>query len=216
MDRLGRRKNFFSAAGVTQYQLPAPPGHWLPNAYCEVLREPCGTGDDEASEACRHHRSLECATETLRVPNDQPPHQLTIQALPFNQPPYYCGRQAFVQPCDWESRPELLGSSTFLLPLLPIDDDFPYACAPGLVGSVDESGQKSALCAGRCPAGKRCPEPSTVIPLPCTAGAYCPEGSTVPVGCPAGRWGQALDLEVTPADRTWSLTGLRLPPLARG
>jgi hypothetical protein len=81
-----RRKNFFMAAGVTQYQLPAPPGpprdssrracacdacvpsrpsclpplsspagHWLPNAYCEILREPCGTGDDEPSEACRQY-----------------------------------------------------------------------------------------------------------------------------------------------------------------
>ena len=83
--------------------------------------------------------------------------------------------------------PSLVGKKLFyLLPGMRVQDDFPFKCAPGLLGSNETRYQVSAKCAGLCPAGYTCPREATMAPLPCPRGSYCPEGSTTPLPCPGG------------------------------
>ena len=171
----GQGSSIFLLAGEVSYTLPTPAGRWLPNARCEVYREAC------AYAACLEHRG-DCA--------------LAIAAV--GQPPWYCPEPTVVQPCNWDSTrggdPSLLGKSIYQLPLLPVDQDFPFACAAGILGSADPTSQSSSACAGRCPAGRQCPEEATFKALPCDAGHYCPEGTSVPLPCRAGTYSNATDL----------------------
>ena len=74
----------------------------------------------------------------------------------------------------------------------PFDDDFPYICAAGLVGSntSEEHTQSSAQCAGPCPAGKHCTAGMQEI-VDCKAGYYCPRGSPNQVPCEPGLYNPA-------------------------
>ena len=67
------------------------------------------------------------------------------------------GQPTFVQPCNWNNEyggdPSLLGQSLYQLPLIPVEQDFPYPCAAGLSGSTDREDQSSSACGGPCPAG---------------------------------------------------------------
>ena len=138
------------AGGTTYYELPGPPGHWLPNAQCKVFREGCGYGGG----TCKTHFDA-CAI----MPGDQP----TINVPDAHQ----CNAKTFVQPCDWETSPQLLGKSLYAIPAgILIDEEFPYVCAAGILGSAEASGQGSSLCAGmrRFPQTKQ-PRPS-VLPSP--------------------------------------------------
>ena len=68
------------------------------------------------------------------------------------------------------------------------DEQYPYACAPGLYGRVDAVlDQRTAICSGRCPAGYYCPR-GTTVPLECQPGTFCEEGSPRPTFCPGGSY----------------------------
>ena len=69
-----------------------------------------------------------------------------------------------------------------------LDDDLPYTCSPGLIGSTtDETQQSRPECGGACPSGKYC-ESGTQEPLNCTRGHWCPRGAASPIPCPAGKY----------------------------
>ena len=66
------------------------------------------------------------------------------------------------------------------------DGDFPYACAPGVVGdSLEPRAQSGPGCAAACPAGTFCPSLCTE-PRACPEGSFCGVGSGSPTPCPAG------------------------------
>eukprot|EP00966_Prymnesium_polylepis_P165073 3816731-Prymnesium_polylepis.1 len=75
-----------------------------------------------------------------------------------------------------------------------IDGDFPFPCAPGLVGiSNASSDQSGPQCSGSCTKGFFCPL-ATHSPKACTLGDYCVTGSPAPVNCPSGTMGQRRSL----------------------
>ena len=45
-----------------------------------------------------------------------------------------------LQPCDWTQSPELIGSVVQVLPQSPLEEDYPFDCASGMVGSADSGG----------------------------------------------------------------------------
>ena len=176
----GRGCSVFPSAGEVSYTLPAPPGRWLPNARCEVFRERCPTdAQGRPINDCPNYRD-KCAL-TLEVESE-----------------WACQAPTFVQPCNWNNEtggdPSLLGQRLYQLPLVPVEQDFPFACAAGLLGSADPEDQSSSSCAGPCPAGSQCPTEATSVALPCDAGRYCPEGTSVPLPCPGGTFSNATDL----------------------
>ena len=157
--------------GAVSVALPVLPGHWLPNAECLVYRHACPLSDGKPEPACVNARH-ECSLSPIR---DK--HVLTDGGD--------CPESTFVQPCDWEGEPSLLGQRLFTVPLLPIDETYPYECAPGVVGSTDPEQQGSPLCGGLCPAGSLCPTSANLSPERCPPGSYCPLGSASPVSCPS-------------------------------
>ena len=126
---------------TTTYQLPAPPGRWIAGSKCAVYREDCpwlGVAPGRYQEESCLQTVAQCqleANETAVVGG------------------VACQPVSSSQPCDWRKSPELLGSSVQVLPQEPQDDDYPFDCAAGMVGSADAALQMSALCAGACPAG---------------------------------------------------------------
>lgn len=53
----------------------------------------------------------------------------------------------FIQTCDWESNPEYLGRSLYTFQKgIPVDEEFPFACSIGLLGSADPDDQTSLSC----------------------------------------------------------------------
>jgi len=163
----------FSGAPEVSYRLPLPPGYWIPHSRCEIYRQlPASC----AGDVCRALFD-KCKTET-DAQNDE------CKQFPV----------AFVQPCNWEATPTLLGVSLYQVPTSALDVDLPYACAPGILGSSHPDDQKSAFCAGLCPAGQRCPEAATTEPRPCTEGNFCPAGTSVPQPCPEGSYSAATNL----------------------
>ena len=86
------------------------------------------------------------------------------------------------------------------LPLGATDSEYPFACAPGLVGDTD-AGQDSPACAGRCPAGKYCGG-ATSLPLGCPIGYICPQGSPAPVPCRRGTFANMTNATDTTACTT--------------
>ena len=145
-------RSFMITTGGVYYELPVAPGHWLPNARCEVFRESCpivtdpSTGLSNADAAC-----AAVFDECKRTPdlNGDPP------LVERNSTLQRCTNRTFVQPCDWLATPSRLGQPFYSAPLEPQDQDFPFPCAPGFLGSSDSEGQTSSLCAGLCPAGHR-------------------------------------------------------------
>jgi hypothetical protein len=174
-----RGRIIFIQGGALMYSLPVPPGRWLPNARCEVYRAACE--ENSKLDECLAQRD-DC--EVLADVGDKPPVGPTGDCRPSVQ----------VQPCPWLINPELLGDDLYYFPKDAEDEDFPYECAVGLLGSADPALQKSATCAGRCPAGSLCPAPATFELTPCKPGSHCPEGSAVAIPCSTGRWGNATNL----------------------
>ena len=126
-------------------------------------------------------------TKHIHVRSEAAKKALEAHARPGCQP------RTFIQPCDWESDPTLLGQKIYALPVgIPIDDAFPYPCAAGVLGSADAQHQTSAACKEPCPAGYTCPSEATLQPVGCPAGYYCPAGSVRPVACPGGTSNGAL------------------------
>lgn len=119
------------------YSYPSDP----PIGRCEVYREACVGYSDEDPElvACLERRD-EC-----KVTPD----------LDVNTAPPGCRPSIQVQPCPWARAPSLLGTRLYYFGLDSEDEDFPYECALGLLGSAEPELQTSAKCAGKCPPGSR-------------------------------------------------------------
>ena len=120
-----------------------------------------------------------------------------------------------LQPCDWTQSPELVGSIVQVLPQEPVEEDYPFDCAAGMVGSAQSALQMSALCGGSCPAGYYCPTVRTMEPLLCTKGSYCPAGSSMPTPCGAGTFGKESGLAsaaecVACPDGSWCSAGIEV------
>lgn len=167
--------SFDATGGVTSYLLPAPPGRWISGLDCRVYR---GSTDCQryrgdhvfqpgcSSQFCRFTRS-QCfahAAACALVPN------ISASVSPLGP----CQPAVFVQPCDWQTLPELVGRSLQTLPQVALGADFPYACAPGLMGGIAPRDQASSTCAGSCPAGHVCPLRPTLEPQPWYVEATAP------------------------------------------
>ena len=129
----------FIASGTVTYELPAPAGHWLPNAVCEVYREDCplftGSLDSTIYRDTPHPwcMSLLDVCRGREDVNGTPP--LVDGAL--GTPPFAGSWQCTqsltrTQPCDWLTNPELLGRRIYRLLPGAEEQNFPYACSPGL------------------------------------------------------------------------------------
>ena len=121
-----------------------------------------------------------------------------------------------LQPCDWTQSPELIGSVVQVLPQSPLEEDYPFDCASGMVGSADGAGQMSARCAGACPEAHFCPTARTMEPLLCRPGSFCPLGSSMPTPCPEGHFGEESGLSaaaqcITCPDGAWCSAGIEIP-----
>ena len=165
---------FMDNAAVS-YQLPAPPGHWMPISLCEVYREaydsPCEATEAGTLGFCEKRR-------------DQCPFVADVcDASGDCVPPEGCTPATFVQRCDWRRDPSLLGQRVYQFPGQPIDIDLPYACYAGILGSADATMQGSRLCAGACPSGKQCPAAATFEALDCEPGFFCPVPCRKPLEC---------------------------------
>ena len=171
-----------AAGSTTTYVLPAPPGHWVPAARCEVWREGCPEG--YSGNACR--AAVEsCSTNT----NNN---------IDTCSPSGSCEPTTANQPCDWRTSPDSIGKTVYVLPLGTHNLDYPFVCAPGIRGGngSNPSEQTSATCAGLCPAGFTCGGGQEgVEPVACPEAHYCPEGSSVALPCPAGSYGAASGLQ---------------------
>lgn len=186
------------------YLLPAPPGRWVAGSSCLVYRRPC-PAEEVAGQLVKDPDCMRTASQCAREIN----HSAVVDGVP-------CQKPKLAQPCDWESRPELLERSVSVLPQEPMEKDYPFDCAAGMVGSADVALQMSALCAGLCPAGYFCPTARTMEPELCTKGSYCPTGSSMPTTCPTGTFGaesglsSAAECSPCPAG-SWSACASRTP-----
>ena len=181
---LTKGANIMPVAGLFYYKLPTPPGFWLPNSECVANREACPQGG--AGNDCR---ATPCSTLSGTVDNEWTPTP--------------CMAPVFVQSCVWQTAACtagdaegcLLGKKIYTVPFLPIDDEFPYPCAAGYLGSNESAFQTSSDCAGKCPAGSFCPDASTIEEVPCPEAHFCPAGSATPRPCAAGSYSSTLNLQ---------------------
>ena len=176
----GIGQSFVSLGGAATYELPAPSGHWVTASECYVSREACSRDSkgNLMNPTCEDDRAA-CQL-------------LTTSSIPAG---LACEPILPAQPCDWANQPSLVGTLIENLPALPVDVDYPSACAPGIVGSDRPEGQRSPGCAGQCPSGRACSDAATVEPRPCPKGSFCPMGTTVPQPCQAGTYSIEENLE---------------------
>ena len=122
----GRGDNFLATGGEALYQLPAPPGRWIAGVRCIVFRNACPGDNSAAARACQDSR--EACSE-----RPDPGPDVTADG---------CQDATFLQPCNWQLTPELIGQTIQVLPMGGdgIDDVFPYGCATGVRGSADLQG----------------------------------------------------------------------------
>lgn len=132
---------------------------------------------DSGGAVYLHGGTLNLAERTLLVGN----------RAPFGRSVYIdAGSVAYALPAPlgrWIYAP---GSQRAVIGVGAIDDDYPFACSPGLYGdSYDVAQQSGPSCTAACPAGYFCGG-ATVEPSLCMNGTYCIKGSPSPVKCPAG------------------------------
>ena len=180
----GVGSTLYAGGGVTTYQLPAPPGHWIAGQDCLVYRQ-----------ACR--RDVKGNFLNAACPATARECSFLLNESAHAADGTLCQPLLRSQPCSWEQTPQLIGKKVQVLPQSPLEGDLPAACAAGLLGSADAAFQADALCAGPCPAGFVCPSQGTTDPLPCPRGSACPPGSAVSLPCPPGRWSNATELVST-------------------
>ena len=157
----GQGSSIFLLGGGVSYTLAAPAGHWLPNALCEVYREACPTEFGKPIDDCPNHRDNCALTDETDPSPDEKEEACGRHSSPERQAacsmtvdePWLCQIATFVQPCNWQDDPFILGENLYQLPLEPVERDFPYRCAAGLNASLDPGDQSSSLCAGPCPPG---------------------------------------------------------------
>ena len=178
----GQGNSIFLLAGEVSYALPAPAGRWLPNARCEVYRKACSypLWEEAKQTACLEHRD-DCALTESNATEPSPDKKEAAcrrhdtdkeeACLERVEDPWYCQNATNVQPCNWEDDSSLLGQNLYQLPLLPVDQDFPFACAAGLRGSTDPTNQSSSACGGPCPPGTASAE-GTGSCMECEPGTY--------------------------------------------
>ena len=118
----------FLAGGIF-YRLPAPAGRWLPSGECVIFRESCGVwGDCSDPGDVGHADCVKCdeaafraacgvnATAAGSASGCSPTTADTVGGC--------CPDATFVQPCDWEADPTLLGQQIYTLQQdQPVDDD---------------------------------------------------------------------------------------------
>ena len=86
-------------------------------------------------------------------------------------------------------------TTTALLPQDSTSSDFPYPCAPGIIGrTLDVSAQSGPQCSGLCPPGHFCPA-NTSQPRLCPKGHFCAEASPAASPCTAGTWSNVTGLK---------------------
>ena len=168
--------------GTIAYGLPAPRGYWVAAQQCLVYRSACprdmmGNLIDPRCGSTAQACSLTAhANATIDETRCQP--------ISWNQP------------CDWQQNSALLGSYIQVLPLAPMDGDFPFRCAAGLLGGESAENQRTSLCAGRCPAGRVCASEGSMEAAACPPAYYCPEGSATPLPCMAGTYSNTSGLSL--------------------
>ena len=111
-----------AAGSTTTYVLPAPPGHWVPAAKCEVWRESCPTTPYADKIACEQAEES-CSTDT--TDNVNPCNASSGSS---------CSPATANQPCDWRTSPDMIGKTVYVLPLGTHSLDYPFVCAPGIRG----------------------------------------------------------------------------------
>ena len=154
-------------AATAVYVMPTLLGHWVHGSTCLVNRMPCAQSEaacQRVEEACR------------RLPIAQ---GASVDGTP-------CPELYPIQSCDWEALPQLVGQTIDTLPQGALDVDYPYACAPGVLGSDQPEYQVSPRCAGPTPAGTYQPFEAGTAAIRCPAGSYCPRGSMQRVSCEIG------------------------------
>ena len=167
--------------GALYYQLPTPPGHWLPNSKCMIYREACAAKFNcdnwlGSRAECHDHNDAVDRCVAART------------ACSVNVNGSDCSAPSFVQPCDWQAFPSFLGKPVYLVPTGPVEENFPFPCAPGYLGSNETQFQTSSECKGLCPEGFFCPTRSTLEAQLCPVGHFCPLGSSLPRPCSPGRY----------------------------
>jgi hypothetical protein len=170
-----------AAGGVTTYQLPAPPGRFVTAFVCLVYRTQCprDTKGNVLNSTC---------SATADACSLAPGEVAFVDGT-------QCRPLRLNQPCDWETTPSLIGTMVEVLPNAPLDADYPFACAAGILGSSEPTAQGSAACDGTCPAGYLCEHPATVELVLCPVGHVCPQGSAVAIPCAPGSWSNATGLK---------------------
>ena len=193
-----------SEAAFVTYALPAPPGRFIAASDCTVYRASCARDlrTNEPLDPLCPLTQTKC--NLLTEPNATVNGFLCQPLLPIGQP------------CDWFAVPGLVGRITQLLPQTPLEDDYPYPCAAGILGSAEAQGQRSSQCGGRCPAGLLCDKVVSVHPRECTLHSYCPDGSSNAIPCPDGYVGDrpglkaASDCALCPSGH-WCNSGQAFP-----
>ena len=174
--------NFFAQGGESIYLLPAPSGTWIAATDCQVLRQPC-----ELEVGTANPKHQECERTALAC--SQTPNRTAIVTNETTGVGWQCMEPLLIQPCDWERSPELLNANLQALPPLAVDENFPFDCVPGILGSTDPAKQKGPRCAGVCPEGTFQPERRGLECQPCPSSFFCPLGSLQPRRCPDGTVG---------------------------
>jgi hypothetical protein len=175
----------FSATAL--YALPAPSGRWIAGSMCLVNRQSCARdqANNVINDACGEAEAA-CAREPTRV-------NATVGGTP-------CEPTLPFQSCDWDTFPHLLGRVVHM-PQGYLNDDYPFPCSAGMLGSISTAHQSTSLCAGFTPAGTFQPIATGTVPKICSPGYYCPAGSVAPLPCPGGtRSNTALDVMASATD----------------
>ena len=173
---VGATNNIDIQSSQLYYQLPTPPGYWLPSTMCIARREPCD--DDASGDVCR---ATPCSTTSGNATNSWTPSN--------------CKAPFVAQSCEWQtvacaadSLQCMLGHTVDRIST-SVEVNLPYECSAGYVGSNESVHQGSSICAGACPAGFHCPTALTLEPIVCPVGYYCPVGTVNAITCPEGRLG---------------------------
>ena len=157
--------SIFVEGGQASYVLPAPGGRWVSGQLCSVFRSAC-----EILPATGRPIEPRCVADrhSCMVDPDAPIESaLTSDGHPF------CMPILLSQPCDWTNLPQFLGKMVHVLPQdYSVDLDYPYFCDAGMIGSSNQAGQTSGLCAGAAPAGTFQPLKGGRSVLQCPSGSF--------------------------------------------
>jgi hypothetical protein len=109
-----------------------------------------------------------------------------------------------------------------MLPQGHLDEDYPFPCSAGVLGSADPANnpaeQSTSLCAGITPAGTYQPTATGTAAMACPTGSYCATGTSVPLPCEQGSYSNGTNLmsadECTPTQPGFFAPTGRSAPIA--